>query len=49
MEGEGDIYVPNAQISELCRVMKGVDERIYEDVLRGFDHVERMENDRIAK
>ena len=49
MEGEGDIYVPNAQISELCRVMKGVDERIYEDVLRWFDHVERMENDRIAK
>ena len=28
----------NARIKELCRVMKGVD-----------DHVERMENDRIAK
>ena len=28
---------------------KGVDERIKEDVLHWFSHVERMENDRIAK
>ena len=28
---------------------KGVDERIDEDVLRWFSHVERMENDRIGK
>ena len=37
---------PNARIRELCGVMKGVDERIDEGVLRGFGHVER---DRIAK
>ena len=30
----------------MCRVMKGVDERIDEG---WFSHVERMENDRIAK
>ena len=41
--------VPNARISELCGVTKGVDERIDEGVLRWFGHVERMENDRIAK
>ena len=41
--------VPNAQIRELCGVMKGVDERIEESVLQWFGHVERMENDRIAK
>ena len=29
--------------------MKGVDKRIDEGVLRLFGHVERMENDRIAK
>ena len=29
--------------------MKEVDKRIVEDVLRWFDQVERMENDRIAK
>ena len=29
--------------------VKGLDERIDEGVLRGFGHVERMENDRIAK
>ena len=40
--------VPNTQIRELCGVMKGVDERIYEGVLRWFGHVERME-DRIVK
>ena len=28
---------------------KGLDERIEEDVLHWFSHVERMENDRIAK
>ena len=28
---------------------KGVDEKIDEDVLRWFGHVERIENDRIAK
>ena len=28
---------------------KGVDEKIDESVLGWFDHVERMENDRIAK
>ena len=28
---------------------KGLDERIDEDVLRWFSHVERMEKDRIAK
>ena len=28
---------------------KGVDEMIDEDILRWFGHVERMENDRIAK
>ena len=41
--------VPNAQIRELCGVKKGLDERIGEDVLRGFGHLERMERDRIAK
>ena len=41
--------VPNAWISELCRVKKGLDERIDESVLQWFGHVERMERDRIAK
>ena len=41
--------VPNARIRELCRVMKGVDERIDEGVLWWFGHVERMEKDRITK
>ena len=35
--------VPNAQISELCGVKKGLDERIDEDVLRG------KKKDRISK
>ena len=41
--------VPNAQIRELCRVTKGVDERIDEGVLQWLLHMERVENDRIAK
>ena len=41
--------VPNAQIRELCGVMKGVDERIEKGALRWFGHVEKIENDRIAK
>ena len=41
--------VPNARIRELYGVTKGVDERIDEGVLRWFDHVERMEKERIAK
>ena len=41
--------VPNARIRQLCGVTKGVDEKIDEGVLRWFGHVERMENDRIAK
>ena len=36
--------VPNARIREFCGVKNGVDKRIYEGVLRWFDHVERMEN-----
>ena len=41
--------VPNVRIRELCGMAKGVDERIEKDVLHLFSHVERMENDRIAK
>ena len=41
--------MPTAQIRELCGVMKGVEERIDESVLRWFNHFEKMENDRIAK
>ena len=41
--------VANAWIRELCGVMKRVDKRIEEGVLRWFGHMERMENDRIAK
>ena len=39
----------NAQIRELCGVTKGVDERIGEGVLQSISHLERIENDRIAK
>ena len=39
----------NVPIRHLCRVMKCVDEKIDEGVLRWFGHVERIENDRIAK
>ena len=35
--------VPNARIKELCEVMKGLDERIDEGVLRWFAQVMRME------
>ena len=38
--------VPNARIRQLYGVTKGVDEKIDEDVLRWFCHVERMEKDR---
>ena len=41
--------VPNAQIREWCGMVKGVDERNEEDVLHWLSHVERIENDRIAK
>ena len=39
----------NARIREMCRMDKGENERIEEDVLHWFSHMERMENDRIAK
>ena len=41
--------VPNAWIIELCGVKKWLDERIDEGLLHLFDHVERIESDRIAK
>ena len=41
--------VLNAQMRELCGVMKGLDESIDEGVLCWFGYVERMESDRIAK
>ena len=41
--------VLNTQIRKLCRVAKGVDERIDECVFWWFRHVERIEIDRIAK
>ena len=37
--------VPNAQVRELCRVRKGLNERI-DGILQWFSHVQR---DRIAK
>ena len=33
----------------MCRVMKGVEKMIDEGVLMWFDHVERIQNDRIAR
>ena len=39
----------NARIRQLCGVTKGVDEKINEGVLRWFGHMERMDNNRIAK
>ena len=41
--------VPNAWIRQLCIMMKDVDKKIDEGVLHWYGHVERMENDRIAK
>ena len=41
--------IPNARITELCEVKKGLDETIDEGVLQWLGHVERMERDRIAK
>ena len=38
--------IPNVRIKELCRVAKGLQEKIFESVLRWL---ERMENDRIVK
>ena len=43
------VKVPNAWIRQLCKVTKGVDEKIDGGVPRWFSHVERMENNRIAK
>ena len=43
------VKVSNARIRKLCGVTKGVDVRTDEVVFRWFSHVERMENDRIAK
>ena len=40
---------PNVQIRQLCEVTKGVDKKMDEGVLQWFSHVERMENNRIAK
>ena len=45
----GGWIVQNERIRELCGVRKGVDERIDEGVLQWFNHVESMDNDRIAK
>ena len=39
----------NTGIRELCRLKKGIDERIDEGLLWCFGHVERMESDSIAK
>ena len=41
--------VPNARIRQLCRVTKDVDEKTDEGVLRWFDQVDRVKDDRIAK
>ena len=41
--------VLNVRIKELCGVTNGVDERIDEGVLRLYGHVDKMENNRIAK
>ena len=40
--------VPNARIRGLCRMKKGLDERIDEGVLRWFGQVDRMERDKIT-
>ena len=41
--------VANARITELCGVMKAVDERTDKGALRWFGHIERMEKDGNAK
>ena len=41
--------VPNTRIKKLCGVTKEVDERFDKGVLRWFNHMERMEIDKIAK
>ena len=41
--------IQNERGRQLCGVTKGADEKIDEGLLRWFDHMERMENDRIAK
>ena len=41
--------IQNARIREMYGMEKGGYERIEEDVLHWFSHVERIENDRIAK
>ena len=40
--------VLNGRIRDLCRVKKGLHERIDKGVLRCFGHVDRMESDRIV-
>ena len=40
---------PNTRIRELCGLTKEVDEKTDEGILRWFGHVERIENDNIAK
>ena len=40
--------IPNARISQLCGLTKGVNVKIDEGVLRWLGHVERMENYRIV-
>ena len=41
--------VPNAWMRELCRVKKGLDERIDEGILQRFGQMERMEKNKIPK
>ena len=41
--------VSNAWIRQLCGVTKGLDKKIDNIILRLFSHMERMENDGIAK
>ena len=41
--------VPNAWIRELCKVKKGVDERNDRGMIQWYDHVMRIEKDKIAK
>ena len=43
------VKVPNARMRQLREVTNHVDKKFDEGVFRWFGHVERMENDRIAK